>query len=361
MANRLTFRSEINEWSADGFVRALETLPARSSCDVYLSTPGGEIYAGGEMINAVHAAMKRGVKFNIEVGSICASMGAALLAAAKAAGARVEVHPNTEAMFHGCWSLIVGGADELTDQAKAMRDFNATVKADLAKLGITDTDEWFAADRQKWLNAQELVDLGLADAILETAAEDPDSKEDALKIAASLNHKESKMETPEQTNETPVETVAEAPAPEAVETPTETPAEEPVEAPAPVETAEDIEARATALANERFAGLQSAHDKMISDLKADRDAARAELDSVKAELTTLRADAEKLKESHAKEIETLRAQLAQSEANREAVVVSALERPAEEFVGDPRAHLASLPPNQRAAFYKAHAAEIDKH
>ena len=378
MANRLTFRSEINEWSADGFVRAIEALPARSTCDMYLSTPGGEIYAGGEMINAIHAAIARGIKFEIEVGSLCASMGAALIAAAKAAGAKIEVHPNTEVMFHGCWSLIVGGADELTDQAKAMRDFNSTVQADLAKLGITDTDEWFAADRQKWLNAKELVELGLADSILETAAEDADSKEDALKIAASLNHKkESKMEKP--TDEKPVATTAESPAPEVTEKPveeqtaqapteetataTETApaetAEKPVET-TPAATADEIDARVTMLANERFKGLQSAHDKMISDLTKDRDSARAELDTAKAALTTLRADVEKLKENHTKEIENLRAQLAQSEANRESIVVSALERHEDNFAGDPRAHLASLPPDQREAYYKAHAAEIDK-
>ena len=267
--------------------------------EIYINSYGGDVFAGGEMINALRAAMARGCKFDFEVGSLCASMGAALLAAARAAGCKAVAHTNSEVMFHGCWTIMLGGADELTDQAKALRDFNDVVKDDLAKCGITDTDEWFAADREKWLNAKELKDLGLVDSIAEDAAEgDDDLKANAVKIAASLNHKETtmneieiKIEDGEGTTETVVETPAEPTAPVAKIEMTD----EELKA----KIADAVNAKADELANERFAGLQAKHDKMISDLTKERDVAL-------------------------KDLADTRDQLAKSEQNHEAVVAAAL-------------------------------------
>ena len=314
--NTISFRGEINEMSAAYFIRELERMPARSNATVYLHTPGGDIYAGGEMVNALRTAMKRGCKFDIEVGSLCASMGASLLAAARAAGCKAVAHSNSEVMFHGCWTVMLGGADELTDQAKAMRDFNAVVQRDLDAIGITDTDEWFAADRQKWLNAQEMKELGLVDSIVEDSAKDADDlKDNAVKIAASLNHIKDTptMEEPKNDNGEPVNTNAEPTAP-VVDKIEMTAAE--LEA----KIADAVNARADELANERFAGLQAKHDKMISDLTKERDELSARLDSVNAELITAKESVEKLEH----DLADTRDQLAKSEQNREAVVTAAL-------------------------------------
>jgi len=336
--NNISFRGEINEMSAAYFIREMECLPARSVANIYLHTPGGLIYDGGEMVNALRAACRRGCKFDITVGALCASMGASLLAAARANGARVHCHNNTEVMFHGCLGFAVGGADELTDQAKAMRDFNESVQRDLKRCGIEDVESWFAADRMKFLNAIELQELGLVDDILDAEAADPDLKQDALKIAAKYNHKQEtpKMDEPKNEAETPVE---DAPA---VEQPTEaapaveeakpaegTSAEVVPEAPAEsvAPTADEIEAKVTELANKRFAGLQSAHDQMVNGLKNDilnltkeRDEALEGLKAANATVTSIQGDVEKLEH----DLADVRDQLAKSESVRESVVASAL-------------------------------------
>ena len=112
-----------------------------------------------------------------------------------------------------------------------------------------------------------------------------------------------------------------------------------------------------AVANERFAALQAKHDKMISDLTKERDAARKDLASAQTEVTSLKSDIEKL----TADLAAVRDQLAQSERNRESVVASAL-KPTQPKIADgksARQTLAALPPSKRAEYYKAHKAEID--
>lgn len=304
--NKIMFRGEISEMSAMGFIRALDEAPARSALDVYLYTPGGDVYAGGEMINALYAAISRGVKVSVEVGALCASMGASFMAAAKAHGCRVVAHANSEVMFHGCWTVAVGGADEMSDQAKAMYDFNATVIADLKRCGVQDCEAWFSADRQKWLNAGELLELGLVDEIIDAFADEEEGAHDvAARLAAMYTKKENTMEDTtikdeEQTiapapvtEEAPAEAVA--PVEESVteeaqteEKPVEQPAEE---APAPA-VEDDIEKRVADLANKRFAGLQAKHEQMISNLKHELDDLKASLTSVTSERDQLAKDIE---------------------------------------------------------------------
>ena len=161
--------------------------------------------------------------------------------------------------------------------------------------------------------------------------------------AAPVEEPKSEEPTPAPAEEKPAEPVNE---------PEPAPAEE---APAPTEA--EIEERVQKLVQERFAGLQSKSDKKISDLKKERDTARADLATAKAEATSLRAEVEKL----TADLAQVRDQLAESERNREAVVASALT-PTQPKTADgksARQTLAALPPDKRAEYYKAHKAEID--
>lgn len=318
MANKITFCDEVNGPTASAFVAKLNGLPSRSSADVYISTPGGDIFAGGDMVNAVEHALERGCKLSFEMGACVASMGASLVAAARAKGCRVVARENTQMMFHGCYGVAVGGADELADQAKCMSDFNSVVIANLKKCGVEDCEDWFAADRQKWLNAKEAVALGLADEIVGSGeSADEEMVTVANRFAAKWNGgrmaDEVKPEEAKPEEATaPVETVDEKPAEEIKEE-----AEQPA--------AEDIEARVQDLANKRFAGLQAKHDQLINELTKTRDAALRDLEEARAESTSLKADVEKL----TADLAELRDQLAKSEQNRQSIVSAALAPDAE--------------------------------
>lgn len=345
----IRFVDEVNEWTAARFVGEVNSVPGGSEMSVYISTPGGDIFAGGEMVNAVEHALERGCVVSLELGAIVASMGAALVAAARARGCHVTARSNTQMMFHGCYVRITGGADELTDEAKVLRDFNSNVIANLKRCGVSACEEWFSADRQKWLNAEEVVALGLAD---EVAGIDVDAKIDGVSVAnlfaAKWNGKGVNMikdvniavDKPVDNHQAP-ENDAGAAATEEVA---------------------DMIPRAEADA--RVSGMQAAMQKQINDLRVQMDAKEQELATAKAETTRL-TDALNAANMKAQELadqvtsltdERDAAKNALDTLNGRVNHVNAAPKPT---WTDARKHLASLPMAERAAFYAAHRAEID--
>ena len=351
---------------------------AEEPIDLYINSYGGDVFAGGEMMIALVKAQTSGKLRTVEVGSLAASMAANIVAALKANGGKVTAHANTQLMYHGCYTIAEGGAQHLEDTADSLRSINEAVISNLNRIGITECRAWFAEGREKWLDATEARKLGIVDEVAEDGAENPpEMRQTAARLAALATHFTTRQEYMMKIDET-VNPVADDPAiapeaapveePKPAEEPTPAPAEEapaePVnepepapagEAPAPTEA--EIEERVQKLASERFASLQAKHDKKISDLTKERDEARASLESVKADLTSSRAEVEKL----TADLAAVRDQLAESERNREAVVASALT-PTQPKTADgksARQTLAALPPDKRAEYYKAHAAEID--
>lgn len=356
-------------------VSAVET--ATEPIDLYINSYGGDVFAGGEMMIALLKAQASGKLASVEVGSLAASMAANIVAALKANGGKVTGHANTTLMFHGCYTIAEGGAQHLEDTAESLRSINDAVIANLNKIGITDCHAWFAEGREKWIDAPEAKSLGIIDTIAEdSASEPPQMKQTAARLAALATHFTTRQEYKMKIDETVKPVAAEepqtaGPAPataeepqtaETVETAEPAPAQEPTAEPAPAEEPApsadaDIEERVQQRASERFAALQAKHDKMISDLTKERDAARKDLASAQTEVTSLKSDIEKL----TADLAAVRDQLAQSERNRESVVASAL-KPTQPKTADgksARQTLAALPPSKRAEYYKAHKAEID--
>ena len=346
---------------------------ATEPIDLYINSYGGDVFAGGEMMIALLKASTAGKLASVEVGTIAASMAANIVAALRANGVPVTANANSELMFHGCYTETVGGAQHHEDVAESLRNVNESVIANLNRIGITECRAWFAEGREKWIGAEDGLAMGLFSEINGTEAEAPtDAKSIATKLAAfaaSITTRKDYTMSIDETIPTATETV--------VETATETASEEvkatdegndtgaeakPVEAtseaPAEVVRESDIEARVTALANARFAGLQAKHDKMISELKAKLDESAKSLASVTSERDQLKGEVETLTAGLA----DLRDQLAAEKSAHESVVANVLSHVGPEHGErmNARETLASLPASKRAEFYKAHKAEIDR-
>ena len=346
---------------------------ATEPIDLYINSYGGDVFAGGEMMIALLKASAAGKLASVEVGTIAASMAANIVAALRANGVPVTANANSELMFHGCYTETIGGAQHHEDVAESLRNVNESVIANLNRIGITECRAWFAEGREKWIGAEDGLAMGLFSEINGTEAEAPtDAKSIATKLAAfaaSITTRKDYTMSIDETIPTATETV--------VETATETaskevksteegndtgveakPVEANSEAPAEVVSESDIEARVTALANARFAGLQAKHDKMISELKAKLDESAKSLASVTSERDQLKGEVETLTAGLA----DLRDQLAAEKSAHESVVANVLSHVGPEHGErkNARETLASLPASKRAEFYKAHKAEIDR-
>ena len=354
---------------------------ATEPIDLYINSYGGDVFAGGEMMIALLKASAAGKLASVEVGTIAASMAANIVAALRANGVPVTANANSELMFHGCYTETVGGAQHHEDVAESLRNVNESVIANLNRIGITECRAWFAEGREKWIGAEDGLAMGLFSEINGTEAEAPtDAKSIATKLAAlasSINTRKDYTMSIDETIPTATETVAETAAETAskevkatdegndtgaeakpVEAVSEAPVNAPAEAPAEAVGESDIEARVTALANARFAGLQAKHDKMISELKAKLDESAKSLASVTSERDQLKGEVETLTAGLA----DLRDQLAAEKSAHESVVANVLSHVGPEHGErkNARETLASLPASKRAEFYKAHKAEIDR-
>ena len=350
---------------------------ATEPIDLYINSYGGDVFAGGEMMIALLKASAAGKLASVEVGTIAASMAANIVAALRANGVPVTANANSELMFHGCYTETVGGAQHHEDVAESLRNVNESVIANLNRIGITECRAWFAEGREKWIGAEDGLAMGLFSEINGTEAEAPtDAKSIATKLAAfaaSITTRKDYAMSIDDTIPTATETVAET----ATETaskevkatdegndtgveakPVEATSEAPVNAPAEAVSEPDIEARVTALANARFAGLQAKHDKMISELKAKLDESAKSLASVTSERDQLKGEVETLTAGLA----DLRDQLAAEKSAHESVVANVLSHVGPEHGErkNARETLASLPASKRAEYYKAHKAEIDR-
>lgn len=354
---------------------------ATEPINLYINSYGGDVFAGGEMLIALLKASASGKLASVEVGSIAASMAANIVAALRANGVPVTANANSELMFHGCYTETIGGAQHHEDVAESLRNVNESVIANLNRIGITECRAWFSEGREKWIGAEDGLAMGLFSEINGTEAEAPtDAKSIATKLAAFAasitTRKDYTMsidETIPTAAETVVETATETASEEVkatdegndtgveskpVEAVSEAPVNAPAETPAEAVSESDIEARVTALANARFAGLQAKHDKMISELKAKLDESAKSLASVTSERDQLKGEVETLTAGLA----DLRDQLAAEKSAHESVVANVLSHVGPEHGErkNARETLASLPASKRAEFYKAHKAEIDR-
>lgn len=148
---------------------------------VYVNSPGGSVFSAGEMVNAVRewkAETKQPV--TVILGALTASAASAF---AIMVADTIKAHANAKMMFHGAYTLTVGGKELHQDTAELLEKINGDMKARLVgKYGMSPelVSEWFAEGREGWLSAQELVDAKLASEIIADPSDVIDFPADAL-------------------------------------------------------------------------------------------------------------------------------------------------------------------------------------
>ncbi len=175
LKERIVFLGEeVNATSASIVVAQLLFLEAEDpnkDIHMYINSPGGEITSGMAIYDTMHY-------IKCDVSTICigmaASMGAFLLAGG-AKGKRMAL-PNAEVMIHQPLGGTQGQATEIEIAAKHILKTKEKMNRMLAA-NCGKTYEQVAADteRDNWLSAQEALDYGLIDSIIENR---PSEKED---------------------------------------------------------------------------------------------------------------------------------------------------------------------------------------
>jgi len=163
------------------FRRKLREAPKDAPLDVYVNSPGGSVFAASEMVNAVREwKAETGQRVNVTIGAMAASAASAFTIMAADS---VKAHKNAKMMFHGAWTMSIGGKEIHEDTADLLGKINAEIQTRLVtkyNLAPETVAEWFAEGRQGWLTAENMTTAGIISETIEDPSDVIDFPTDAI-------------------------------------------------------------------------------------------------------------------------------------------------------------------------------------
>ncbi|TGE33332.1 head maturation protease, ClpP-related [Desulfosporosinus sp. Sb-LF] len=219
--------SDGNEVTPTSFKAELDALGDISALNVYVNSPGGDVFAG----QTIYSQLKRHpATVNMHVDGLAASIASVIAMA----GDTIHMPANAMMMIHHPMSGVYGNANEMRTMADTLDKVSESIQETyLAKATDMSQEDLVALlDAETWLTAQECMDLGLCDVM-----------EEEMSLAASVRD----FEILAKYRNTPgfIKITAEA---EPTEAPTDPVIpEEPTENPAPEGPTDDEIAKAKAI------------------------------------------------------------------------------------------------------------------
>ena len=155
--------------SAKQFITDLKSIPATDRIVLKIHSPGGEVFDG----NAIFNALQRRGNVEVQIEGLAASMATVI----SLAGMPVKMAANGFYMIHNPWGVAMGDAAELRDQAQLLDKIRSNmVGAYAAKSGQSAEQIQAWMDSETWFTAEEALSAGFVDEITDT-----------LSLAASSN------------------------------------------------------------------------------------------------------------------------------------------------------------------------------
>lgn len=141
----------------------LDSVDKTKDINLYINSPGGSVYDGLAMYDTINSLT---CKVNIVVTGMAASMGAFLLSSGT--GIRA-ITPEARVMVHSVSSRTSGTVwNQLVDMDETVYLNNRLHKIMSKNSGGYFTEETMKefTKQDRWLSAQEAIDMGLADRIV---------------------------------------------------------------------------------------------------------------------------------------------------------------------------------------------------
>lgn len=228
---------EIGFWgiTASDLVAELAALDV-SAIDVHINSPGGEIFDGIAICNALRA-------HRATVTTYVDSLAASIASVIAMAGDRVVMAPNSQMMIHDGSGFCIGDAADMREMADLLDRQSDNIASVYAAKAGGDVADWRALmTAETWYTAEEAVAAGLADEVSSSTRSAPDdnSPQNLWDLSVFNYAGRAAAPAPPVLNSSaeppaaPEQVAAEQPEPEPE------PAEEP-EAPAPAEEPEPAE------------------------------------------------------------------------------------------------------------------------
>jgi len=152
---------EISYWgiSADQFVKDLNASKA-STIHIRINSPGGSVFDGTAIYNAIKQHKAKTIS---HVDGLAASISSIIALAAD----EVRMSDNTFMMIHNPWSIVMGDAASMREEADLIDKVRDTTIAQIymSKTGKEKDEILGKMSAETWFTAQEAKEYGLIDEI----------------------------------------------------------------------------------------------------------------------------------------------------------------------------------------------------
>lgn len=154
---------EGDEITPKDFKKDLDNLGDISTLNVYINSPGGDVFAG----QAIHSMLKRHkAKVNVYVDGLAASIASVVAMA----GDKVIMPKNAMMMIHNPWCMAWGNSADFRKVADDLDKISESIKeaymSKATELSLDDITE--IMDEETWLTADDCMTYGFADEIDES-------------------------------------------------------------------------------------------------------------------------------------------------------------------------------------------------
>ena len=154
--------------SASDIIQRLQGVAAKS-IDVYINSYGGEVAQG----IAIYNALKR---HKAKVTTYVDGFACSIASVIAMAGDVRKMYSNSLLMIHNAWTTASGNVNELLKTAEDLKTINeATKKAYLEVVNISEDELTALLDAETWLTAEKAVEMGFATEIIPEAKSDKPS------------------------------------------------------------------------------------------------------------------------------------------------------------------------------------------
>lgn len=157
--------------SAQQVADLLATLDGTQKLTVRINSPGGDVFEGRAIASLI--SQYKGDAVGI-VDGLAASAATTILYAC----GQVRMSAGSYLMIHNAWTWGAGDKNEFADLGKLLGKMDDTIAGDYARRSSKSLDvvqAWM--DAETWFDADEALQNGMADAVIDPNSEDDDGDE----------------------------------------------------------------------------------------------------------------------------------------------------------------------------------------
>jgi ATP-dependent protease ClpP protease subunit len=144
-----------------------------------INSPGGSVFGAQAMVAAMRA---HGQPITAQIDSLAASAASVIAAEA----AECVMSPGSMLMIHKAWGMTIGNGDDHLGAASLLEKIDGQIAATYARRAGDDKEKYMdLMAAETWFSAEEAVEAGLADRMIEDNAQRPSAKWDLSAYAAA--------------------------------------------------------------------------------------------------------------------------------------------------------------------------------